>query len=419
MNKIRKGLATMALSQRYFGAMRYSLELEGATTGLVESVEGGDATGDVATHPPGTDRIVRKHLAKVRYQDITLRVGAGMSSSVYNWIDTTLRQAYMRRNGAVVMADLDNNEVSRLNFYHAMISEIGFPALDGAGSKKSAQITLKLTPEYTRRATGSGRKLSPPRGQTVWLSSNFRLQIDGLNCSGVNRIDALTIASIQTPEQVSETRDYEKDPGYLDIPNLSITLSENGSDSFRQWYEDFVLNGNNGVNAEKNGTLEYLAPNLRDVLFTLTFRHLGIFRLTPENVEDGIRPLRAEMYCEEIDFNYGSGVVSGKSAGVATAADSAAAGGAPAGARGEDTFKYAEGAVARSPAADSAAAGGAPAGARGEDNSTAEAAASGKGADAATGKVSMTNATRWEYASLSRDVIAAPSRVGRQLKFRR
>ena len=37
------------------------------------------------------------------------------------------------------------------------------------------------------------------------------------------------------------------------------------------------------------------------MLFTLTFKHLGIFKLTPEKVEAGsenIRRVKAEMYCE-------------------------------------------------------------------------------------------------------------------------
>ena len=70
-----------------------------------------------------------------------------------------------------------------------------------------------------------------------------------------------------------------------------------------------VIKGNNGDDKEKGGTLEYLTPNLQEVLFTLTFQHLGIFKLTPEKVESGsenIRRLKAEMYCEDIQFDYKS-----------------------------------------------------------------------------------------------------------------
>ena len=57
--------------------------------------------------------------------------------------------------------------------------------------------------------------------------------------------------------------------------------------------------------------MEALATNgVKTVLFTLTFKNLGIFKLTPEKVEAGsenIRRVKAEMYCEDMSFAYGGG----------------------------------------------------------------------------------------------------------------
>jgi hypothetical protein len=79
-----------------------------------------------------------------------------------------------------------------------------------------------------------------------------------------------------------------------------------------KWHEDFVIAGNNGADKEKNGKLEYLASNLKDVLLTLEFQHLGIFKLSPEKTEAGsenIRRVKAEMYCEEARITGGLLVV--------------------------------------------------------------------------------------------------------------
>jgi hypothetical protein len=68
-----------------------------------------------------------------------------------------------------------------------------------------------------------------------------------------------------------------------------------------------VIAGNNDATKEKNGTLMFLAPDLKEVLFTLNLAHLGIFRLAPEKAQAGtdtIRRLKVEMYCEEIKFNF-------------------------------------------------------------------------------------------------------------------
>ena len=69
-----------------------------------------------------------------------------------------------------------------------------------------------------------------------------------------------------------------------------------------------MIKGNSGQDQERNGTLEFLTPNLQDVLFTLDLRHLGIFKIAPEKAEAGgenIRRVKAEMYCEDIGFSYG------------------------------------------------------------------------------------------------------------------
>lgn len=71
-----------------------------------------------------------------------------------------------------------------------------------------------------------------------------------------------------------------------------------------------MIDGKNGKDQEKNGTLEYLTPDLKEALFELAFHGLGIFRLTPEKLEAGgenIRRVKAEMYCQSIDFKYGAG----------------------------------------------------------------------------------------------------------------
>lgn len=335
-----KESATMATDKRSYVAGSFALEIQGVTAGFVKSVEGGDASADVVTEKLGTDFIARKHLAGVKYQDIALSFGTGMSSTVYDWIAKTMGHTYQRLDGAIVTADYDYKEVSRLNFYHGLISEIGFPALD-ASSKSAAYLTLKIAPEYTRFTKGGGTtlKVSQQKNQKSWLPSNFRLQIDGLDCTKVNQVDALTIKQRIQSSEVGELRDYQKEPASLEIPNLAITLTDDQSaDAFRQWHEDFVIKGNNGQNSEKSGTLQYLGPNLKDVLFTLTFQQLGIFKLTLEKLDAGnekVRRLRAEMYCEDIGFQYGASVGSNKGTdpgagtGTGTGTGTGAATGAP------------------------------------------------------------------------------------------
>jgi len=227
---------------------------------------------------------------------------------VYDWIDTTIHRVSEPYDGAIVMVDSTYTEMSRLNFYSGVITEIIFPALD-AGSKDPARISLKITPKYTRYVAGTGVKWSPQYVKAVGGKTSlllpwaFRLQIDKLDCNRVNTIDALTITPLIGESTGFQTNvRSEKEPVSLEVPNLGLTLAESDTDGFRAWHGDSVIKG---IHTTKNGTLEYLDSNLKDVLFTLTFQNLGIFKLSPEKYEGesgSVRRSRAEMYCEAITF---------------------------------------------------------------------------------------------------------------------
>jgi len=297
---------------RGFVAGKYAIELDGISAGWVQSVEGGHATSDVVSEKIGSDHIIHKHIAGVKYEDITVNCGTGMSKGFYGWIKDSFDHKYSRKGGAVISSDYNYKEHSRLTWYNGLISEVGFPALDAA-SKDAAKMSIKVTPEYTRVTTSTGGpsvagKYSVGKmEQKKWLPANFRLKIDGVDCTKVNKIEALVVKQKVVENAVGELRDAEKEPAHLEIPNLVVTMSESHAKEYYDWHEDFVIKGNNSDDKEKGGALEYLTPNLQETLFTITFKHLGIFKLSPEKVEAGsenIRRVKAEMYCEDMSFEY-------------------------------------------------------------------------------------------------------------------
>src|SRR5262249_14849856 len=153
-------------------------------------------------------------------------------------------------DGAIITADYSQKEVARLNFFQALITEVGFPACDAA-SKDAAKMTVKFAPEYTRMIAKTGGDVQAPVGkgeQKKWNPSNFRLKIDGLDtpCTRVNKIEALTIKQKVVEDPVGELRDYSKIPASIEYPNLVVTFAESHADDVYKWHEDFVINGNNG-----------------------------------------------------------------------------------------------------------------------------------------------------------------------------
>jgi len=187
--------AALTTDNRGYVAAKYGLELDGQFVGWINSAEGGNAVADVVNEQLGADHIIRKHLGGIKYEDINITVGTGMSHAFYKWIQDTFDKQYTRKNGAIIMADYNHKEISRMNFSNALITEVSFPALDAAG-KDAAKMTIRFSPEYTRRTSAfTNKAVGSNFGtvQKVWKPSNFRLFIDGLNdsTSRVNKIEAI------------------------------------------------------------------------------------------------------------------------------------------------------------------------------------------------------------------------------------
>jgi phage tail-like protein len=303
-------LADPQAGNRGYTAGRYALEIDGIMAGWLHSAEGGHATSDVVNEKIGPDRLQRKNTGNVKYEDITLTCGTGMSKGFYEWLKATLDRQYQRKNGAIVSCDYNYKELSRREFHNALITEIGFPALDAA-SKDAAKMTIKFRPEFTRTQTttgGAAKAALPANVQKKWLPSNFRLQIPGLDCTKVNKVEAITVKQKVVENPIGQVRDYQKEPANVESPNLIITLPEANAAGFLNWQKDFVISGKSNKAAEKTGQLTYLTEDLRETLFTLNFHGLGIFKLTHDKVEahnEQMARVKAEMYCESIQFSYG------------------------------------------------------------------------------------------------------------------
>lgn len=298
---------------RSYVAGNYALVLDGVSAGFVKSVEGGSAVADVIEEAAGPDGFTSKHIGQVKYEDFRMQIGFSMSKAVYDWISASWQMNYTRKNGAVVALDYKLDPKSQREFFNALITETGIPACDGA-SKDPAYLTVKFTPEYTSDTMKVSGQFGTAgtKQQKTWLPSNFRLEIDGLDCTKVSKIDAFTIKQSVTTDDIGDTRDYLKEPGKLEFPNLKITLAEVAAQTWYAWHEDFVIKGNNSTDYEKSGRLVFLSSDLQTTIAQIRFFNLGIFALRTEKSEansDAIRRVSAELYCERMELQYGGSVV--------------------------------------------------------------------------------------------------------------
>lgn len=304
-----------AAADRSFVSGNFALALDNVNCGFVKSVAGGGISAVVINEPAGPDYLVKKHIGQPRYEDFSMEIGFSMTKGIYDWIAASWSGNYLRKTGTLTACDYEMKPTSEREFVNALITETTIPACDGA-SKEPAYLTVKFAPEYTRKvAPGTSRPAADNKvEQKMWLPANFVLQIDGLDCRGVTKVDSFTVKQTAVTDDIGDARDYAKEPGKLDFPNLRITLTENSAAAWEKWHEDFVIIGNNDEGFEKNGCLIFLSPNRKNEIARIELKNLGIFKLDQMKGEanaDHVRRVTVELYCEKMVFSYGTKPYSG------------------------------------------------------------------------------------------------------------
>lgn len=280
----------------------FQLVLDGARTGFPRSVDGGSPVAAVISEKADSSGIAKKHLGKISYSPLVLQCGPRMGPVLFDWINASWTGKAQQKDGSILTADVSLAVISQRDFVHALITETTFPALDGS-SKDPAYLTVTLAPEYTRDSKPSGKVTGEPVKQTLWTASNFRVAIDGLNCTRVMRVDALTVK--QAVVEASDVR-AGRLPGQLEFPNLKITFSQVGAETWFAWFEDFVVKGNNDQSKEKNGSIALLSADMKDELLRIDLFNLGIFAIGPEKTDAGadkIAAVTAQLYCERMELH--------------------------------------------------------------------------------------------------------------------
>ncbi len=286
----------------------FFLEMDGANLGSIKSFEGGFARGEVISLAAQPGTMAKKQIGPYRYEPIGMECDLPLAKPIYDWVSANLSGKFQRKNGAVITASYDFKEKSRLQFNQALISEIGFPALD-ASSKEPAYLALKLVPDMAAPLAGSDARINVDLGDRknqIGLASNFRLSIAGLDCNRVNRVEPFTVKSVLRQDKTGNFRDTATHATGLEIPNLSFSLPEAEAGGFYAWFQDMVIKGNSGDNNERQGTLEFMSRDMKTPLLTVRFANLGIFGFTPDKsdsrADNPIKRIRIDLYCEQISL---------------------------------------------------------------------------------------------------------------------
>jgi hypothetical protein len=283
----------------YLGTNHF-LEFDGAPCGFLKSVTGGGASADVVVEAIGPGHFAKKHLGLPFYEDIQMQIGFDLAGTIYRTIASTWKQKFEWHSGEIIAADYKFDRLSVQAFQEALISSVTIPGCDGA-AKAPAYLSVSLTPTRTKigPATGALKQGSVKSTHSLFLPCNFKLDIDGLKCDRVSKIDPFTVA---VDVERSVGLDTRVKPNGITFPNLRVTLAAIDGQTWLDWFQDFVVYQHNDETKEKGGTLTLLSPDFSTPLGRVKFHNLGIFRIGPVPGDSLQNRLVADLYCEAMDF---------------------------------------------------------------------------------------------------------------------
>jgi hypothetical protein len=276
----------------------------------VKSIEGGHVRQQAIDEPVGPENQRIKHASVAEIEPFTIDMGLAGSGDIIRWIQASWRKEFNRRNGQITHANFDLNRTYEHEFFDALISEATFPALDTL-AKEAAFMKVKILPErVVSKKKQSDTKLggTVTQKQKLWSPNRFRLSIDGIDeMIHTNKIEAFTIKQGVKKFYIGEDRFPQIEPTKVEFPNLIGTISMEFADKLFDWYDDYVVKGQNDKDAQKTGSIEFLGPQQdKKTLFTINLYEVGLLNVQitqSAGNADQIKRVKFEMYVGKMDIS--------------------------------------------------------------------------------------------------------------------
>jgi hypothetical protein len=301
-------------SKRSYAAGHFELAIDGHKThAYLKSVSGGWVKANVADDPIGAQTGRVKQLSNVEIEPMEVEVGLAGAPEILEWIQGSWNRKWSRRSGQISHADFNMKEAYEHWFYEALLTEVTFPALDGA-AKDAAYLKCKWLPERvvtkSMPMTNSVGGIITPK-QKMWIPSAFRFtldQVDGMEYT--NKLEAFTIKQGTKKMFVGRERYPQIEPTNIQFPNLSGTISLAHADKLLKWHHDYVYkeNARKDQQAQLSGAIEFLSPDRKKTIFRIDLYGVGVSNVSiPQSTanNDQIKRAKFEMFVSEMKLDLG------------------------------------------------------------------------------------------------------------------
>jgi len=296
----------MAGDGRSYTAGNFTLDVGGYNVGYLRKFSGGGAKADIAENKLGPDNVVKKHVAKISWEDCKFEVGIGMGLGCYDWIKAAFAKSFLTKQATFTAADFNHKATSEMTLYDCLITEVGIPKFDGS-DKNPAYFTVGFKPERVRHAPAGGQDIRAKIGpaQKAFLCSNFSLELGDLPCKRVASIDAMVLKCSVVPDDIGIFRESTLHPAAVTVPDMKVTWSYADFDPLQKAAHKWFVEGHHLEGDEMNGRIVLLDPNMKDEIGEITLHNVGWKSFKSDDNEGGsekIKRCTGEFYIERMEF---------------------------------------------------------------------------------------------------------------------
>jgi phage tail-like protein len=130
----------------------FLVEIDGITQAGFAECTGFASNNDPTEYREGNEApTVRKLPGMTKYANITLKWGLTDSDELFKWYIDITKGKIQRKNGSIVVMDVDGTEKIRWNFYEGWPTKWDGPDLNAKGTDVSIE-TLEIAHERIERA---------------------------------------------------------------------------------------------------------------------------------------------------------------------------------------------------------------------------------------------------------------------------
>jgi hypothetical protein len=291
-----------AFASRTYVATNWVLHMEDGAgytpMGYIKDVKGCFAKNVVADGTAASNGAIPKSVSGIAYEPCVIRFRGGLNNKFYDWLHDVFEHTATPRDFWLVRQDFNRNNVYGIHIVSPKMGRLSLPKFDAAAPNAAGFLELELRPASLQKASPCCGSFSPSSvSPTSTSSSSAAIGQFRFSMSGVNDLQYTKTVGPWSAQQTGNG---------LELDDLEFTLQAAKAASLTAWFNDFVLNKNNGAAQEKTATLELIAPTTLQVLMTWTFR-VGLI-----GMEESLDPYTqvstwtTALYVEDAAFTRGS-----------------------------------------------------------------------------------------------------------------